>query len=59
MQRAGLEWLFRLVMEPKRLWRRYVLLNPLYLVLLALQRLRLYEIDPADTRAPYQPMQYG
>jgi exopolysaccharide biosynthesis WecB/TagA/CpsF family protein len=23
MQRAGLEWLFRLVMEPRRLWRRY------------------------------------
>jgi N-acetylglucosaminyldiphosphoundecaprenol N-acetyl-beta-D-mannosaminyltransferase len=24
MQRSGLEWLFRLVQEPKRLWRRYV-----------------------------------
>lgn len=24
MQRAGLEWLFRLVQEPKRLWKRYV-----------------------------------
>ena len=28
MQRAGLEWLFRLMMEPKRLWRRYVWHNP-------------------------------
>lgn len=24
MQRAGLEWLFRLLQEPRRLWRRYV-----------------------------------
>jgi N-acetylglucosaminyldiphosphoundecaprenol N-acetyl-beta-D-mannosaminyltransferase len=27
MQRSGLEWLFRLFAEPKRLWRRYVLGN--------------------------------
>jgi N-acetylglucosaminyldiphosphoundecaprenol N-acetyl-beta-D-mannosaminyltransferase len=35
MQRLGLEWLFRLKEEPMRLWRRYVLLNPYYLFLLA------------------------
>ena len=35
MQRNGLEWLFRLGMEPRRLWRRYFLLNPHYLLLLA------------------------
>jgi UDP-N-acetyl-D-mannosaminuronic acid transferase (WecB/TagA/CpsF family) len=28
MQRAGLEFLFRLMVEPKRLWRRYLLLCP-------------------------------
>jgi N-acetylglucosaminyldiphosphoundecaprenol N-acetyl-beta-D-mannosaminyltransferase len=28
MQRAGLEWLFRLLMEPRRLWRRYFKHNP-------------------------------
>ena len=39
MRRHGLEWLWRLVHEPRRLWRRYVLLNPAYLGLLALQRL--------------------
>ena len=39
MQRAGLEWLFRLLMEPRRLWRRYVLLNPLFLAMWALQLL--------------------
>ncbi|MCU0713704.1 MAG: WecB/TagA/CpsF family glycosyltransferase [Pirellula sp.] len=37
MQSWGLEWLYRLLSEPKRLWRRYVYLNPAYLFLLALQ----------------------
>lgn len=37
MQKAGLEWLFRLIQEPRRLWRRYVWNNPAYAVLLALQ----------------------
>lgn len=37
MQSAGLEWTFRLFSEPRRLWRRYILLNPLYLVLIASQ----------------------
>jgi N-acetylglucosaminyldiphosphoundecaprenol N-acetyl-beta-D-mannosaminyltransferase len=27
MHRVGLEWLFRLVMEPRRLWRRYLVTN--------------------------------
>jgi len=33
MQDRGLEWLFRLCMEPRRLWRRYLLLGPVYLAL--------------------------
>lgn len=41
MQETGLEWLFRLSREPRRLWRRYLFLNPAYLVLLAGQRLGL------------------
>ncbi|MDA0185148.1 WecB/TagA/CpsF family glycosyltransferase [Solirubrobacter phytolaccae] len=28
LQRLGLEWLFRLVQEPRRLWRRYAVYNP-------------------------------
>lgn len=39
MQRAGLEWLFRLGREPGRLWRRYLLLNPLYVAGILLQKL--------------------
>lgn len=39
MQQAGLEWLFRLAAEPRRLWRRYVLNNPRFLLLLLTDRL--------------------
>lgn len=35
MQQSGLEWLFRLGQEPRRLWKRYLYLNPLYLLLVA------------------------
>jgi N-acetylglucosaminyldiphosphoundecaprenol N-acetyl-beta-D-mannosaminyltransferase len=31
MQRSGLEWLFRLASEPRRLWRRYLVSNTLFL----------------------------
>jgi len=31
MQDYGLEWFFRLTREPRRLWRRYLILNPLFL----------------------------
>jgi N-acetylglucosaminyldiphosphoundecaprenol N-acetyl-beta-D-mannosaminyltransferase len=37
MQQRGLEWLFRLYQEPGRLWQRYLLLNPLYVALVALR----------------------
>jgi len=39
MQRHGLEWLYRLTRDPARLWRRYVLLNPAYMCMVALQKL--------------------
>jgi N-acetylglucosaminyldiphosphoundecaprenol N-acetyl-beta-D-mannosaminyltransferase len=37
MQRSGLEWLFRLLSEPRRLWRRYIQ-YPKFVVLAVLQR---------------------
>ncbi|MBN2489836.1 MAG: WecB/TagA/CpsF family glycosyltransferase [Planctomycetes bacterium] len=37
MQRAGLEWLFRLYLEPRRLWRRYLRHNPRFLVRIVMQ----------------------
>ncbi|MCS7315451.1 MAG: WecB/TagA/CpsF family glycosyltransferase [Bryobacterales bacterium] len=38
MRRCGLEWLYRLYSEPRRLWRRYLPHNPRFLFLLALER---------------------
>jgi N-acetylglucosaminyldiphosphoundecaprenol N-acetyl-beta-D-mannosaminyltransferase len=40
VNRVGLEWLFRLVREPRRLWRRYIPGNVLFLGLLLRQMLR-------------------
>lgn len=37
MQDRGLEWLFRLCSEPRRLWRRYLVLSPIYLMLVFFQ----------------------
>ena len=39
MQKSGLEWLFRLLSEPRRLWRRYLINNPWFLWLVLLQLL--------------------
>jgi len=36
MQRRGLEWLYRLLQEPRRLWRRYLVTNSIFLAKLAL-----------------------
>jgi N-acetylglucosaminyldiphosphoundecaprenol N-acetyl-beta-D-mannosaminyltransferase len=47
MQRSGLEWLFRLGTEPRRLGPRYLRTNTLFIVRLAAQKLRLrrYPLD--------------
>jgi N-acetylglucosaminyldiphosphoundecaprenol N-acetyl-beta-D-mannosaminyltransferase len=42
MQRNGLEWLFRLLTNPARLWRRYLLVTPRFLPLWAKQRWKLH-----------------
>lgn len=52
VQRAGLQWLWRLVAEPRRLWRRYLLLNPAYLVRVALQAARLVRPDTSGLPPP-------
>jgi exopolysaccharide biosynthesis WecB/TagA/CpsF family protein len=59
MQRAGLQWLYRLAQDPKRLWRRYVLLNPEYLARLAAQRLGLWRPSPESAVAPTEEVLYG
>ena len=40
MQRSGLEWGFRLMSEPRRLWRRYLQNNPMFVLLILRDALR-------------------
>ena len=53
MQDRGLEWLYRLCAEPRRLWRRYIYLNPAYLFLVFMQALGLSQF-PTDGRLPIE-----
>jgi N-acetylglucosaminyldiphosphoundecaprenol N-acetyl-beta-D-mannosaminyltransferase len=54
MQKRGLEWLWRLGLEPRRLWRRYVLLNPAYASRLAAQKAGLKFPPPPAASAPLE-----
>jgi len=40
MQNHGLEWLYRLVSEPRRLWRRYLVTNSIFVFLLLVNYLK-------------------
>jgi N-acetylglucosaminyldiphosphoundecaprenol N-acetyl-beta-D-mannosaminyltransferase len=48
MQRSGLEWSFRLMAEPRRLWKRYLVNNPTFIVLVTLQMLGLRRYELPD-----------
>ena len=58
MQNAGLEWLFRLKTDPRRLWRRYIYLNTAYICLLAVQTLGLSRFS-TDGELPKSELLYG
>ena len=34
MQRAGLEWFYRVIQEPRRMWKRYLITNTLFILML-------------------------
>lgn len=51
MQSAGLEWVYRLAMDPRRLWKRYAKHNPRFVGLLALQLLNLRRFGGAGDRS--------
>jgi len=52
MQRSGLEWFHRLCTEPRRLWKRYLIHNPLFVwrTVLQLTGLKKYPIQFTETR---------
>ncbi len=48
MQAMGMEWVFRLLMEPRRLWKRYAKHNPRFVGLFFLQLLGLRRFGTAE-----------
>jgi N-acetylglucosaminyldiphosphoundecaprenol N-acetyl-beta-D-mannosaminyltransferase len=40
MQKSGLEWLFRLLQEPRRLWKRYLITNTVFVFLIVKEVMR-------------------
>ena len=59
MQRRGLEWLYRLSREPRRLWRRYFLLNPSFLVGVGLEVLSLWHAPALAPRGDVPEVSFG
>lgn len=58
MKRAGLQWLHRLLQDPRRLWKRYLRNNPRFVWLIALQMLRLrrFADDAEDLSRAERPL---
>ena len=62
MQRRGLEWLYRLVQEPRRLWKRYLVTNSIYVGKFAAalarkwfmpwKKARVFELQPIVPETP-------
>jgi N-acetylglucosaminyldiphosphoundecaprenol N-acetyl-beta-D-mannosaminyltransferase len=46
LRRTGFEWTWRLILEPRRLWRRYLSSNPRFVALVAMQMLGLRAPSP-------------
>jgi N-acetylglucosaminyldiphosphoundecaprenol N-acetyl-beta-D-mannosaminyltransferase len=53
LQKAGLEWAFRLTQEPRRLWRRYLRYNPRFVAAFARQ-LASERATGQNRRIPYR-----
>jgi N-acetylglucosaminyldiphosphoundecaprenol N-acetyl-beta-D-mannosaminyltransferase len=59
MQALGLQWLYRLAQEPRRLCKRYLITNSQFVVLFLLQCLRLWRPDPSNADPPSNEWLYG
>ncbi len=44
MQNAGLEWLYRVIQEPRRMWKRYLITNSKFALLLMRKKLNSYRL---------------
>lgn len=59
IQDRGLQWAYRLAQDPKRLWRRYLVLSPDYLTRLLAQKVGLWNPDPGRTARPTEVVGHG
>lgn len=59
MARSGLEWSFRLLKEPRRLWRRYLVLGSRYLWAVSKQRMGIASYPADNTVPPECEIRYG
>jgi len=59
IQKIGLQWLYRLIQDPRRLWRRYLVTNTQFVYLLLLQLLGIWTPDPANGDRPSNELMYG
>lgn len=50
MREHGFEWLFRLLQEPRRLWRRYLVYGAQFIAYLALDSLQLKNFETSGSR---------
>lgn len=59
MQDRGLEWLYRLALEPRRLWHRYLVLNPMFLWRVLCQYAGRRRDDGDGGRAPAKRLNFA
>jgi hypothetical protein len=59
VQANGLEWIHRLIKEPGRLWKRYLLLNPAYVALVSAQWAGVWKPNVDRIDPPVAELLYG
>jgi N-acetylglucosaminyldiphosphoundecaprenol N-acetyl-beta-D-mannosaminyltransferase len=59
LQRYGLQWLYRLLQEPGRLWRRYLFTNSQFVGLFLAQWLHVWRPDLGDCEPPLAEVRFG
>lgn len=59
LERMGLRWLHRLVQEPRRLWRRYLVTNTQFVALFLAQWLHLWKPGLENTTHPGTDIRFG
>ncbi len=59
VQKSGLQWFQRLLTDPRRLWHRYLVLNPRFVARILAQYSGLWNPRLTDTEPAGEPVRYG